>query len=109
MRKGQIFSTDLLISFIVVVAFVGLVVQAFEIHGQHTASSVHGSKMQHLAMDAAALQHYNGSWAGLDASASNIGYIIGNETELPESAACTVGVRGTGGSPIRVYVFEATP
>ncbi|MBN3037175.1 MAG: hypothetical protein JW834_01890 [Candidatus Diapherotrites archaeon] len=60
MKRGQIFSTDLLLSLILIVATVGLVVTCFDSFQRQAVSTIDSAKMQQLAIDLAAIKHYRG-------------------------------------------------
>ncbi len=59
MKKGQIFTVDLMIALAIVVLSIALLTQAWDLHLQQTQSSVEYAKMQQISIDAAALKHYS--------------------------------------------------
>ena len=110
MRRGQIFSTDLVVSLIIVVAFVGIVTAGFDVFLQNSAETVDSVKMHQLAADAAAIKHYEdheGAIASeldtLKQSAFELGYSI---DPLDNSAyqACIVVIRGSGDNEVSAEV-----
>jgi len=107
LRKGQIFSTDMLLSFVIVLACIGLIITIMNMHMDITSSSVKTAKMHQIAMDAASLMYYTQSFSGLNDSASNIGYEIGKGNAPSDRKSCVYSVRGTKEKPIIVYVCDA--
>lgn len=89
MRRGQIFATDLVVSLLVIVAFVGLVVAGFDAFLQDSSATVDSVKMHQIAADAAAIKHYeqletgspSADYGGLKTSADRLNYDIDPITE----------------------------
>jgi hypothetical protein len=112
-RRGQILSTDLVVSLTFVIFIIGLIVTSLEYHYQQTASTVESAKMHQIAMDAAAVYHYNqvdgvaGGFEGLPDSANYLGYQLDEESLNPmptDKSACVVTVRGYNSKETEVWV-----
>lgn len=113
MRRGQIFTVDLLLALAVIVLAIGLVTNAWDYHIQQTSSSVEHAKMQQIAIDAAAVEYYKGdndggTWLGMydtvlgqDESAKLLGYELRND---PGGVDCIGSTRGTASKPVEVFV-----
>lgn len=108
MKKAQIFSTDMLFSFVIVLLCMGLFIAIMTAHVDITSESVKSAKMHQISMDAAALLYYRGSFEGLDVSAVHAGYEIGKENAPTNRKTCVYNTRGTGTNPIIVYVCDAS-
>lgn len=118
MQKGQVLSTDLVVSLMLVAVCMGLVAQSLEAHYQQAASAFENAKMHQMALDAAAIKYYNdvdgvspvpNEFEGLDGSVVALGYSMGNAPALPlDACACMISTRGTEASPINVYVCRGS-
>ncbi len=93
MRRAQIFSTDLILAFLLVIATFALFVNAIHSFESNAASTVDDVKMQMIASDLAALQYYTGNDLGLAENTALLGYSIAGDT-------CFYSTRGTGNNPI---------
>jgi len=113
-KRGQIFTVDLVLALVVVVLALGLITQAWDFQLKQAASTVEQAKMQQIAIDAAAIKYYNpnvdANFSGLngtqiltgeDASARALGYII---TTSPTGGDCTCSTRGTSASEVKACV-----
>lgn len=102
MRKGQIFTVDLMLALVVIVLAIGMVTQAWGWHLEQTSSSVEHAKMQQIAIDAAALRYYTGDHNDLTASADLLGYTL--STSFDTSLDCISSTRGTPSNLIQAVV-----
>lgn len=112
MKRGQIFSTDLLISLIVIVTSIALIVNGFEAYIQQTSSSIESAKMHQIALDSASIHHYNlvdggNGFDGLNESIKKLGYNITSNKDdqnIQKSQACISSVRGTEMSETMIFI-----
>ncbi|MCD4739731.1 hypothetical protein K8R43_00910 [archaeon] len=111
MKKGQVLSTDMLVSLMLVAVSVGMIINALSVQQQQMVSTVESSKMHQIALDAAAVRYYDSvdcptcgvNYDGLDGSAGLLGCSIGAVAN-PGPDACIVSTRGTQSNPINVFV-----
>lgn len=119
MRRGQIITTDLMVSLILIAVSVGLIVELMDFSYTQTASTFEGAKMHQIALDAAAIEYYNRvdsvaslDIEGFDGSSDSMDYNVSvcNRTDctIPflntDSDACVVSTRGSPADPVIVYV-----
>ncbi len=110
MRKGQIFSTDLVVSLIAVVAMLGLLAVGFDAFLQNSASTVDSVKMHQIAADAAAIAHYykhdtgasGNDYGQLNVSAKELGFRM--DVDPGAYQACMNVSRGSSGNETEVMV-----
>lgn len=110
MRKGQIFSTDLVVSLIAVVAMLGLLAIGFDVFLQDSTSTVESVKMHQIAADAAAITHYykhdtgatGNDYGKLNVSAASLGFIM--DVDGSAYQACMAVSRGSKGNETGVMV-----
>ena len=97
MHKAQIFSTDLILAFLLVIATFALFANAIQSFESNAASIVDNVKMQMIASDLAALQYYTSSDLGLANNMALLGYSTAGDT-------CFYSTRGTGNNPVTMGV-----
>ena len=108
-QRGQVFSTDLLLSLVVVVAAIGLLTQALELHYRQTTSTFENAKMHQIALDAAAIEYYNMVDYGtknnsfFNESVELLGYHM-ESFFTKHGDACVGAVRGTKQNPVEVFI-----
>jgi hypothetical protein len=116
MRRGQLFSTDLLLGFVLVVAAIGLVAQSLDVQQKQAFSSVESAKLQSIALDAAAVRYYDkvdgavGVTDAYDAIGTRGTYWVVDAIPADRSA-CASAVRGAvaGSIDTRTKVFACRP
>lgn len=110
MKRGQIFTVDLMIALAIIVLAIGLITNAWSWQLEQARSSMEYSKMQQIAIDAAAIRYYNNNeYLGLDehptskpSGVKRLGYIL-SPTPIPE-LTCIGSTRGTGNKKVEVFV-----
>jgi len=94
MNRAQLFTTDLLLSFLIVIATFLVFTNLFYSFESNTSSTIDDVKLQVLAADLAAAQYYTGSDLGLINNLQELGY---SET----GTTCFYSTRGTYEEPVR--------
>ncbi len=107
MKKGQMFSLDLVIALILIVATIAALVQLRTGFFDASSESVRSMKLNQMADDAAALKYYNKSLKVLNNSAKKEGYVVfEKKSATADYSTCFSSIRGTQNNSVKVFVCE---
>lgn len=107
MKKGQMFSLDLVIALTLIIATLAAVVQLKANFADRTAESLRSTKLHQLANDAAALEYYDSGvrLGELNDSATSLGYVLKKDS-ASDYDTCFKSTRGTKDSSVEVLACE---
>ncbi len=103
MDRGQIFTLDLFVSLIVVVAVISMSTVIIDKSLNQALNIAEHTKLQNLAMDLAAYEYYNGV---LPNGLIKGPFVFGNTSIPSNKVDCAVSIRGTSQNEVKVYVCQ---
>lgn len=106
MKRGQMFSLDMIIALILIVASLAVLVQLKSTFSDRKMESLRSVKLHQLSSDAAALAYYDKSLEEFNNSVEDQGYVILDGSDTSGYNSCMKGVRGTEKDPVEVFVCE---